>query len=274
MEPFLAMSFEKPLVFGCVLRSARAGTARIVADVAQEVGIDIEMEEASSYEDLAQAVQIGDVDLAWLPPIAFIALDRQKLVSPLVSSARGGGLAFESVIIVNKKSRYLRLRELAGARAAWVDPYSASGYVFPRVELAAAGVDLSAFASETFYASHADVVRAVAMGHADFGATFATLGPKGEVVRSAWKDSREASQSIRVLASLGSLPADLIAARYTVPAALQTRLTRAFIAVSREPANRLLLLEAFGADELKAAKPRGYDVLRAETERAAATGLL
>ncbi len=276
------------LVFGCVAPTARACMVRILEDVAQEVGVSISMYTASSYEELARAVQHRLVDLAWLPPIAYVALDRQKIVKPLVASERGGGLSFQSVIIVHRSSRFLFLKELAGLRAAWVDPFSASGYVFPRVELASAGVDVTSFCDETFYESHEEVVRAVALHHADFGGTFATLGPRGEIVRSAWQDLPEAPESerelmgrprptkssIRILATLGSLPADLVAARSDVPAALQTRLTRAFVAVSRDPRNRLLLLEAFGADELKPIKPRGYDILRAETERAAAAGLL
>lgn len=271
---------ERSLVFGYAATSARAVVVRLMDVVARHARVHITVRQSSSYEELGRAVHAREVDFAWLPPIAFIAVDRHRLVVPLASPARGAGggadaaLTFTSVIIVPKRSLAMRLRDLAGCRAAWVDPFSASGYVLPRLELDGAGVDLGGFASETFYSSHVDVVRAVAMGHADFGGTFATFGPRGEIVRSAWRELPDFAARVRVLARVGSLPAEVIGARADMPAALQNELTRAFVATSRDPRNRALLHDAFGADELKPWKAPGYDLLRTETERAALAGLI
>jgi phosphate/phosphite/phosphonate ABC transporter binding protein len=271
---------QRPLVFGYVGKPGRPAVHRLLDAVGRNIGIRITVHESASYEELGRAVQTRDVDLAWIPPIAFIAVDRHGLVVPLVSPARSGGsdgsssLTFTAVIIVPKRSSALGLRKLAGCRAAWVDRFSASGYVAPRLELDGAGVDLEGFASETFYGSHIDVVRAVATGAADFGGTFVTFGPRGEIVRSAWHDQPELASRVRVLARVGALPAEVIAARSDMPAALQTELTRAFVTASRDDRFRATLHQAFGADELKPWKAPGYDLLRAETERAALAGLI
>lgn len=268
------------LVFGHAPGPERSIVTRLTEIVARHAGIDIEARELASYEELGRAIEARAVDFAWLPPIAFIEVDRRRAVVPLASAARAVGpdgemaLTFTSVIVVAKASYAMRLRDLAGCRAAWVDRFSASGYVLPRLELAAAGVDLARFASETFHGSHTDVVRAVAMGHADFGGTFASYGARGTVVRSAWRELPEVASRVRVLARVGTLPAEIIAARSDMPAALQTVLTQAFVAASRDPRNRSLLYQAFGADELKPWKAPGYDRLRTDTERAALAGVI
>lgn len=269
---------QRTLVFGYaasgISRAAREHMARLVAEVSRQSTVRLALYEADSYEALGRAVHSDEVQLAWLPPIPFVALDRRSAVVPLVSSMRGGGQRFESVIIVNRSSMFRRLRELQGTNAAWVDPYSASGYVFPRIELAAAGVDVRFFESEMFLDSHDEVVRAVACHEADFGATYATVGKSGEILRAAWLDIPEIADGIRVLAHVGSLPADVIGARADVDKLTQSRLTRAFVTMSRDPQNRMLMLEVFGADELRASVPSGYDLVRSETERASSLGLL
>src|SRR5688500_10773269 len=141
------------LVFGYVGNPERPAVRRLVDAVGRQAGVRIAVRASASYEELGRAVHARDVDLAWIPPIAFIAVDRHRLVVPLVSPARGSGsdalsaLTFTAVIVVPKRSSALGLRKLAGCRAAWVDRFSASGYVLPRVELDHAGVDLEGFAS-------------------------------------------------------------------------------------------------------------------------------
>lgn len=269
---------ERYLVFGYAAASTRADLARLVDVVAEHADVPVVARRFASYEELTRAVRARVVDLAWLPPIAFIAVERDGLVVPLASPARGAAgeasLGFTSVIVVRRRSLALGLRDLVGCRAAWVDPFSASGYVLPRLELDGAGVALASFASETFYGAHVEVVRAVATGQADFGGTYATYGPRGEIVRSAWRERPDLAAGVRVLARVGSLPSEVIAARSDMPAALQTVLTRALVATSRDSRNRALLHEALGADELKPWKAPGYDLLRTETERAAVAGLI
>ena len=85
--------------------------------------------------------------------------------------------------------------------------YSASGYVVPRVGLAAVGVDPRvAFAEERFWHSHEAVVRAVVAGRADFGATYAGVGPGGEITRGSWMDVQGADEAVRVLVQLRCNP--------------------------------------------------------------------
>ena len=231
--------------------------------------------EASSYEDLAKAVVGGQVDFAWLPPLAFIALERRNAVIPLVSSERGGDTAFYSALIVREDSGLMEPDDLAGTRAAWVDPYSASGYVVPRFGLAAVGVDPRvAFTEERFHYSHEAVVRAVVAGKADFGATYAGVNADAQLTRGSWMDVKGANDAIRVLVRFGAIPGDIVAASSDLAGPKRDALTKALLALSHDPTKRTLIQQAFGVDEFRRWVSAGYDALRRLAEDASKRGLL
>jgi phosphonate transport system substrate-binding protein len=267
------------LVFGYAAHGASTAMRERVAQFSAALGalakVELAVYEAASYEDLARAVVAGEVDFAWLPPLAFVALERRNAVEALVSAQRGGDTAFYSAIIVAKGSDLQTPEDLAGARAAWVDPYSASGYVVPRAGLAAVGIDPRvAFAEERFWHSHEAVVRAVVAGRADFGATYAGVDAAGAITRGAWMDVHGADEAVRVLVRFGAIPGDVVAARTQLSIPRRDTLTRALLAVSREPEHRLLLSDAFGIDEFRRWVSAGYDALRRLTEDASKRGLL
>ncbi|MDB4944216.1 MAG: Phosphonate transporter phosphate-binding periplasmic component [Labilithrix sp.] len=267
------------LVFGYAAHGASTLVRERVAELSRALGelagAEIAVFEATSYEDLARAIVRGDVDFAWLPPLAFIALERRHAVVPLVSSERGGDTAFYSAIIVRADSGLVETDGLAGARAAWVDPYSASGYVVPRVGLAAVGVDPRvAFSEERFYHSHEAVVRAVVSGRADFGATFAGVNADALITRGSWLDVEGADEVVRVLVRFGAIPGDVVAATSDLAAERRDALTRGLLALSRTRQHRRLLTDAFGVDEFRRWVSAGYDALRRLAEDASKRGLL
>lgn len=83
-----------------------------------------------------------------------------------------------------------------------------------RAALRAQGVPLDqAFAEEHFFGSHEAVVRAVLAGTADVGATFLHHDATGTGVwRAGWGDA-----SVHIVARVGPIPSDVIAAGIHVP---------------------------------------------------------
>ncbi len=153
------MAQLQPIVFGyCAGGTSSAQRNRFAQFsemLARRSKLEVALFESASYEELATAVVSGYVDVAWLPPIPFIALNRHEAVVPLVHLPRGGTSTFHSALIVRSDSRFRTLSDLRGARAAWVDRYSASGFVVPRVALANAGLDpRTAFSEQRLWRSH------------------------------------------------------------------------------------------------------------------------
>jgi ABC-type phosphate/phosphonate transport system substrate-binding protein len=85
---------------------------------------------------------------------------------------------------------------------------------------------------------------------------------------------RGAEESVRVLASFGAIPGDLIAVRPGILESVREKLTFALIKASRDKKNELLIRDVFGVDEFRRFSDAGYDVLRRATNEASASGIL
>lgn len=253
----------------------RRSFAQFAAMLGKRIHGEVELFEAASYEDLTTAVVSRYVDVAWVPPIPFVSLARLRAVVPLVQLRRGGSNAFRSALVVRDASPIRGIADLVGKRAAWVDRYSASGFAMPRMELARLGFDLrTAFASQRFFHSHEAVVRAVTMGIADFGATYAGVASDGRVARGPWLFEGDASPSLRVVAFLGDIPGDVVAARAGTPEGVHGRMRDALLRVSSNRTSKLLARGAFGVDEFCAFDSSGYADFEHRVRDAAQQGLL
>jgi phosphonate transport system substrate-binding protein len=258
-----------------VQTAARLQMAEFWIDVGAEATLEIMVSEAKSYEELTRSLIAGEVDLAWLPPIPLIALERRKSAVPLVSHHRNGRSTFHSIVAVAKDSPITKVEELKGRRAAWIDPFSASGYVLPRIELFALGIDpRTAFFGEKFYHSHEVAIRAVLQKRADFVATWGGLDAAGKVLRAPWNEMDLEEDALRVVATLGTIPGDTIAARQNLPFPAREKIRTALIRLSGDARQHSRIGHLFGVDEFRPWSTVGYEELRKATTKASESGLL
>jgi phosphate/phosphite/phosphonate ABC transporter binding protein len=264
------------ITFGYAEPEARSKTRDRMAELATRLGalaeIDVGITQLPSYDRVAQLIHHGDIDLAWLSPIPLVSLARNRRVAPLVALVRDNLMHFRCAFVVAASSRISSLKSLRGKRAAWVDAHSASGFVLPRVELEARGVALWSLGAQQFYGSHEGVVRAVASGRADFGATWARI--QGDKVVGPWTRTPGMSSSIRVLATFGEVPPDAIAARFDLDRGLRDRLVHALLAMTKDADDRKILSDVFGAERLEVPQRSLYEPMREIVIDAYERGLL
>jgi len=263
-RPFVVLGHAAPEARS----KARTRMAALAARLSELSGVDVGVTPLGSYDRVAQMVHHGEIDLAWLSPISLVSLARNRRVVPVLSFRRQRLVHYRCAILVSSTSRATALDQLRG-RAAWVDRLSASGYVLPRIELGTHGVTPAA---ERFYGSHDGVVRAVASGRADFGATFAHV--KAGTVSGPWLKTPGLARSIRVLDAFGEVPPDAIAARADLEPRVRDAVERGLRTMTRQARDRELLVEAFGAEELEKPRPATYQALRKTVFRAYERGLL
>ena len=228
-----------------------------------------------SYDDLVSALREGTIDVAWLPPIPFARLEAESVVRPLVCAERGGRDAYVAVLFARADSAIVELPDVRGKRVGWVDPLSTTGYIVPRIRLAVRfprGTKI--FAAETFFGSHAAVVRAVLDGVVDVGASYGGFSERGELVRGAFLDFGGSVDDLRVVESFGAIPSDLIVVRTNMGATLEASLAAAFEATSSNEAMLDTVRTAFGATAFVRKPVVGYDMLRTELEHGVDSGVI
>jgi ABC-type phosphate/phosphonate transport system substrate-binding protein len=201
---------------------------------------------------LAQKVGTGEVNLFWMSPTLFVTSRRVAEAGsvPLACPIRAGSSLFHSVLFVAEDSPIQGIRDLGGKRVAWVGPASAAGYVFPRIHLAARGMNpLRMFREEVFCQTHGAVVTRVLSGQADVGATFAHIDAMGVVVRAGFT-LIPADKLPRILEIAGPIPSDVIAAA-NLPAPLRRAIAEALRMASGTPSTRRALTRFFGASDFE-----------------------
>ncbi|MDB4934493.1 MAG: hypothetical protein JWP87_1465 [Labilithrix sp.] len=262
------------IVFGLVVNTPGsdlpARVDRLTTMMAAHVGVEVSRFDALTYEALATEVREGRVDVAWLPPIVFVRL--ADAVTPLGSIMRDGKSAYEAALVVRSDSKLRTIDGLRGTRAGWVDPWSAAGFVLPRVKLALLGVDpRTIFRTETFHGSHRAAMKALAEGACDVAGTYAQADADGKVTAGAWSEIEGAD--VRVLATFGAIPPDVIGVREGYPAELREKVLDALRAACTNEATRPIVREIFNGDELREGLASGYESLRSALEMATARGL-
>lgn len=265
---------SRRVIFGLVLQErgndVAARVDALVKVLGEHAGFEVERRNASSYEALANDVRAGALDIAWLPPIVYVRLAGE--MTALGSFVRDGQSAYEAALVVKADSPIEDIESLRQSRAGWVDPWSAAGFVMPRVKLALLGVDpRSVFRSETFYGSHRAAMQALADGACDVAGTFCRSDESGEVKTGGWSEIEGAE--VRVLARFGAIPPDVIAVKKDFPAEDRTKILEALRAALANEETRAIIREIWQSEELSEGLGTGYDALSSALEMASARGL-
>lgn len=238
---------------------SRAQLDEICAGLAAEIRLPVTGVGVWYYHRLVEAMDIGHVDVAWLPPIPAAQAMSTGLAVPIALPVRSGVTSYSTALFTRVDAAFRTVHDLSGVRAAWVDRQSASGYLLIRAHLRALGVDLErAVAADHFTGSHEEVAAAVIDGSADVGASFVYLDPADErPVRAAWGEGR-----VRVLALAGPIPADVIAVSARLDPARVDRVRRAFIS-GTHPRLRAAARSLLGAEAFAAPRPGHLDAVAA-----------
>ncbi|MEZ4302053.1 MAG: PhnD/SsuA/transferrin family substrate-binding protein [Polyangiaceae bacterium] len=232
------------IAFASHASELRARLDQFCAALGEHLGVRASGLGVWHYHRLLEALEMGDIDMAWLPPIlAGQAVERGRVL-PIALPVREGAACYSTALFARKDARWKSAADLEKVRAAWVDRRSAAGYLVIRAHLRKSGVDLEkAISADQFHGAHDAVARAVHDGEADIGATYAHFDSgSGALVRGGWGDL-----PVRVLARAGPIPSDVVAIGTHVPDELRAALQNALV-TSRDAKLRAAAAGLFTAD--------------------------
>ena len=267
------MEEEKKLTFGAAFSEPGAdkdhALARFVTALGRRSGLEI-APKACSYESLAAGFLDGSVTLGWLPPVVFVKA--RASATPILRIRRGDDKSYSAALIVRADAPFKEPKDLRGARAAWVDPWSAAGFIIPRLWLLSHDVDpRTLFRAESFKWSHKAAIQAVMDGAADVAGTYARVDADGALSSGGWSTIKDAN--VRVLTKLDAVPPDLIACASSLGEATVAAVKAALTNVHEDKALADACNELFQATELLDVSADDYDALQKELEEGEAKKL-
>lgn len=253
------------LSFGIVAAETSTDVLEKLADLAaffrERDLLDLGPRAFPTYKELAASVREGSSDIAWLAPVSYAWL--AEAVTPIGSIRRESESGYSSALVVKESSPLKSLDDLRttkGLRAGWVDPWSAAGYVVPRLELARAGIlAMDVFAKETFSGSHMGALEALSKDEADVVAIYARAALDGLTTRT--------------LATWGPIPNDVIAVRRNLGPKEYEAARDGLRAACADAQGRSRMRALLGGDELTDGVGEGHVRLRLAYESGIASGL-
>jgi phosphonate transport system substrate-binding protein len=133
---------------------------------------------AADCAGVIQAFAARQVDASYMSPAAYAAAWMESggnVVPILTTQEKDGSNSYVSVLYTRADSGVASLEQMKGRSLAWADPNSASGYLIPRSEFRAAGIDLEPgkyFSRLGFAGGHEQGVVAVLNKQYDAGVTW------------------------------------------------------------------------------------------------------
>lgn len=266
---------QRPLRFGMSpalgVTAARVTGERVAAWFRRRLDRDVRSVVVADYRALVDALVDGEVDFAWMPPIAFVAA-AERGAGIVALAQRYGRSTYESAIVVQVDSPCHRLEDLRGRSIAFVDRDSASGYLYAAdLVTRELGRLPDVFREQHFQGSHRAVCDSILRGWVEAGTTYVVRDRAGGIVHAGWLDLDESERGkLRPVAFTDQIPCDNLAHRPGLASGIVERLSRTVVEL--DPADdegRKLLSEVFHTTGMIRADLRLYDAVRDTLRRAA-----
>ena len=155
---------------------------RVAEALAERLERPVEADIALSYEELSRRILSADVEVAWAPPA--LCADAGSAVRTVFKVVRAEGAGYRAALICRRDAA-LHLSDLAGKKAAWVDPLSTAGHRLPAAHLRRQGVaPEKVLRGQVYVGSYRAALEAVATGNADFCSIYTSAPNEASVLRS------------------------------------------------------------------------------------------
>ncbi|MGM0502630.1 MAG: phosphate/phosphite/phosphonate ABC transporter substrate-binding protein [Bacillota bacterium] len=224
----------------------------ILNKVANSIGKKAKTIIVADYESLIKYIDEQLIDIGWFSPMAYVSAAEQAEISPLVTPVINGQPSYHGYIFTQQDSPYRQLNDLDGSSVGFVDPLSASGYIYPKELLKESGIDLDRDLEEVqFLGNHDKVIKGVLDQKVDVGATY----------DEAWDRAKEDGlnmNQLRIIKKTEAIPKDVIAARSGLSGGLRKKLKKSFVGLSSGSG----VLENAGIDDFIESDDSNFDIVR------------
>jgi len=206
--------------------------------LSDSIGQKVVLYVARDYADLRTQMEAGAVDIGSFSPFAYVDAVRGGKIRIIAQSLMDGSATYRGVIVARKDSGLKSLADLRGKRFAFVDPESASGYVYPRAMLIEKGVvPETAFKKIVFAGNPDKVIAAVLEGGADAGAVY-------ENAPTVAKSKGMPTENLVTLATTDPIPHDAVAVRTGLDEALAKKIQAALVDLDKSEAGRRVIADS------------------------------
>jgi phosphonate transport system substrate-binding protein len=241
--------------------NAEATCRAIGAWLGDALNVETEFVDCVGWEERERMLDAGEIDVCWICGLPYVwKVDAHAPVEICaVPVMRGARYASEPVyfsdVIVRRDGGYRTFAHLRGARWAYNEPRSHSGYNVVRHHLATLGELEGYFGEVVESGAHQSSLRMIVEGAIDASAIDSTV-LEAELARNP-----EYAAHIESIATLGPSPMPPWIVRTDLPLDLRRRIQQALLNM-HACADGAAILHSWGMSHFVASSDRDYDSLR------------
>jgi phosphonate transport system substrate-binding protein len=270
-------SAEKPIVItfvpsGDTGKITTAGTA-IAECLTEMTGLNFEMEVGTTFAASIEAMGAEKAQVGFLNTFSALLAGAKYGVTPALVAIRkyatndldpdnalGGELEpfYKAQFIANVDSGINSFADLKGKTFCFVDPNSTSGYIVPRIILAANGINPDTdFAATQNAGSHPNVAIAVYQGDCDAGVTFINvLTDASADLQATYPDITD---KVKVFAVSDRIPNDGLQFIKSLDPDLKAVIVEGLMAMAEDPGGKAVLKSLYNYDAFQEVDPAFYN---------------
>jgi phosphonate transport system substrate-binding protein len=234
-----------------------SSSSAIAACLDKMTGLTYAVQTGTSYAAAIEAMGAGKAQVGFLNTFSILIAQAKYGIIPALVNLRNyqtndldpdkalkGTLEpfYKAQYITTAASGIKTFADLKGKTFCFVDPLSTSGYVIPRIELKANGINPDAdFASTTNAGSHQNVASSVYKGDCDAGVTFINVLTDATLN----KTYPDLQTKLTVFADSIRIPNDGVQYIKTLDPKIQAITTKALLAMAKDPGGKVVLAKLY-----------------------------
>lgn len=229
----------------------------LIALLNEGTGLSFKAQMSTSYVGIVEAMAVGKVHVAWLPPMAYVYAHDRNGDEVILKVVRDGKPTYRGQIVVMTDSGVSELADLRGKRVAFTDQTSTSGHYYPAAMLREAGLDPNADIEPLFAGGHDAAVLALVKGSVEAACCYDDARDK--LVEMGFPDIKETT---RVVAYTADIPADNVAVIKDLDSELVGRVKQGLLKLASSAEGQRVLMELYEVEGLVPAIDADYEPVR------------
>jgi phosphonate transport system substrate-binding protein len=231
--------------------------------ITDKTGLVVQANVGTDFAAVREAMGAGKAHIGWLNTFNYVLANEKYGVDVGLVTERFGSTTYLGQFNVRADSGITTLEDIKGKVMCWVDPNSTSGYIIPRIMLAANGIDPDNDFSKTVEAgSHNNSVQAVYEGQCDVGVSYADARSSIEETHPDVKDV------VAVLATTTEIPNDSVSFAKDFDAEMRQQIVDALLEIAGTEEGLAALENLYSIGGLQVADDSFYDLFRADLSKA------
>jgi phosphonate transport system substrate-binding protein len=231
--------------------------------ITEKTGLVVAAEVGTDFAATREAMGAGKAHIGWLNTFNYVLASEKYGVEVGLVTVRYGSSSYKGQLNVRADSGIETIQDLKGKVMCWTDPNSTSGYIIPRIFLAANGVDPDTDLAKTVEAgSHNNVITQVYNGECDAGASY------DDARGSVEEDLPDVKEKVVVLAYTSDIPNDSVSFAKDFDSEMKEQIITALLEIAETEEGAAALENLYSIAGLQRADDSFYDVFRADLSKA------